>query len=138
MRVAETRSEKETDIMITRSKVVAILAAGGILIAVAAVTSGAARGEKRRGARETVTTGTTERRPLVDALTKKLDLTEEQQSKVAKILEDSQAQTAKLAEQGRKLRESTQDEIAGVLDEKQKSKFNDMKAKFRGRVGEFI
>lgn len=63
----------------------------------------------------------------VERMTKKLDLTSEQQSSIRTILEDKKSKMQSLHEQMKTLQDETQQKIDAVLTAEQKAKHEEMK-----------
>lgn len=72
----------------------------------------------------------------VEKLTKKLDLTADQQAKIKTILDAKHAEAKESMEEMKDKREKTNEEILAVLNDEQKAKYKEMKEGHKDKMKE--
>lgn len=75
---------------------------------------------------------------VLEMMTKKLDLTEEQRNKIAPILENAKSQLKEQVGEAKDVFAETKEQIGAVLTDEQKAKFEKGKQAFVGAVGGYV
>jgi len=75
---------------------------------------------------------------VLEMMTKRLELTKEQQEKIAPILERTRSEIRETAEGTKAILEKTREEVGAVLNEEQKQKIGKAREDVKGAVGGFL